>query len=173
MTKYNQNFKHQTVEFYFQHHENLSLTCRTFAVPKRTLRRWLAQYQHSGINGLAVLHTKRTYTPDFKYQIIQTIQNRELTLDQACLQFGIANSGVISQWLKLFQESGIEGLQPKSKGRPAMKKPRYAKMPPPPKTEEERLRLRILELETENAYLKKCQELDREKIRKKPTLSKN
>ncbi|AEC18390.1 hypothetical protein [Gallibacterium anatis] len=54
-----------------------------------------------------------------------------------------------------------------------MKKTRYAKMPPPPKTEEERLRLRILELETENAYLKKCQQLDREKMRKKPTPSKN
>ncbi len=103
MTKYNQNFKQQAIEFYFQHHENLSLTCRTFVVSKRTLRRWLAQYQHSGIKGLAVLHTKRTYTPDFKYQVIQTIQNRELTLDYACLQFGIANSGVINQWLKRFQ----------------------------------------------------------------------
>ncbi|WP_418257248.1 transposase, partial [Gallibacterium anatis] len=49
MTKYNQTFKQQVVDFYFQHEESLSLTCRTFAVSKRTLRRWIAQYQHSGI----------------------------------------------------------------------------------------------------------------------------
>lgn len=41
-------------------------------------------------------------------------------------------------------------------------KPKYAKMPPPPKTEEERLRLRILELEAENAYLKKLDEIVRQ-----------
>ncbi|MEH8075217.1 transposase [Gallibacterium anatis] len=91
MTKYNQTFKQQVVDFYFQHEESLSLTCCTFTVSKRTLRRWIAQYQHSGINGLAVLHTKRTYTPEFKYHVIQTIQNRDMTADQACLQFGIAN----------------------------------------------------------------------------------
>ncbi|MFC0323012.1 helix-turn-helix domain-containing protein, partial [Gallibacterium melopsittaci] len=135
MTKYNQTFKQQVVDFYFQHNESLSLTSHTFTVPKRTLERWIAQYQHSGINGLAVLHTKRTYTPDFKYHVIQTIQNREMTTEQASLHFGIANSAVISQWLKSFQQCGIEGLHPKPKGRPAMKKPRYAKMPPPPKTE--------------------------------------
>ena len=81
MTKYNQTFKQQVVDFYFQHEESLSLTCRTFTVSKRTLRRWIAQYQHSGIKGLAVLHTKRTYTPEFKYHVIQTIQNRDQSLN--------------------------------------------------------------------------------------------
>ena len=51
-------------------------------------------------------------------------------------------------------------------------KPQYAKMPPPPKTEEERLRLRILELEAENAYLKKLDELIREKERRQQKPSK-
>ncbi|EGY32376.1 hypothetical protein [Aggregatibacter actinomycetemcomitans] len=46
-------------------------------------------------------------------------------------------------------------------------KPKYPKMPPPPKTEEERLRYRILELEAENAILKKLQELNQQKIVKR------
>ncbi|OBX00694.1 hypothetical protein QV05_07175, partial [Gallibacterium genomosp. 1] len=120
MTKYNQTFKQQVVDFYFQHEESLSLTCRTFTVSKRTLRRWIAQYQHSGIKGLVVLHTKRTYTPEFKYHVIQTIQNRDMTVEQAYLYFGIANPSTIHQWLKSFQQCGIEGLHPKPKGRPAM-----------------------------------------------------
>lgn len=173
MTKYTQAFKQQAIDFYVKHHESLSFTCRTFHIPKRTLRRWIAQFRHSGSNGLAILHTKRTYSPDFKYQVIQTIQRDKLSLESASLHFGIANSSAISQWLKSFQQYGIEGLFLKPKGRPTMKKTRYAKMPPPPKTEEERLRLRILELETENAYLKKCQALDQEKARKRLLSSKD
>lgn len=42
-------------------------------------------------------------------------------------------------------------------------KPKYARMPPPPKTEEDRLRLRILELEAENALLKKLAEIEKER----------
>ncbi|MFC0322353.1 helix-turn-helix domain-containing protein [Gallibacterium melopsittaci] len=57
------------VDFYFEHYESLFLTCRIFTVPKRILRRWIAQYQHSGINGLAVFHTKRTYTPTLNIKL--------------------------------------------------------------------------------------------------------
>ncbi|UZD16532.1 transposase [Gallibacterium anatis] len=60
MTKYNQTFKQQVVDFYFQHEESLSLTCRTFTVSKRTLRRWIAQYQHSGIKGSCCIPNEPT-----------------------------------------------------------------------------------------------------------------
>lgn len=46
-------------------------------------------------------------------------------------------------------------------------KPKYPKMPPKPKTEEERLRYRILELEAENAILKKLREFNQQKMQKK------
>ncbi|WP_156536737.1 IS3 family transposase [Gallibacterium salpingitidis] len=170
MTKYTQTFKQHVIDFYVKHHECLSFTCRTFNIPKRTLRRWIAQFRHSGSNGLAVLHTKRTYSPDFKYQVIQTIQRDKLSLESASLHFGIANSSAISQWLKSFQQYGIEGLLPKPKRHTAMKKTRYAKMPPPPKTEEERLRLRILELETENAYPKKVSSIRPRKSEEKAAI---
>lgn len=60
---------------------------------------------------------------------------------------------------------------PKPKGRSNMK-PKYPKMPPKPKTEEERLKYRILELEAENAILKKLQALNQQKMQKKPQSSK-
>ncbi|AHG74036.1 hypothetical protein X781_18890 [Mannheimia sp. USDA-ARS-USMARC-1261] len=63
-------------------------------------------------------------------------------------------------------KQGINGLLPKPKGRPTMK-PKYPKMPPPPQTEEERLRYRILELEAEVALLKKLQEYNQQKMRKR------
>ncbi|PJG84419.1 hypothetical protein CVP05_11250 [Conservatibacter flavescens] len=171
MTKYTQAFKQQVIDFYLENHHNQSLTRKHFQLPSQTLSRWIAQYQYSGSNGLAVLRTKQKYPAEFKYQVIQAVINGIYSAEQATLQFGLSNSGIISQWLKAFKKEGIKGLKPKPKGRPSMK-PKYAKMPPKPKTEEERLKLRILELEAENAYLKKLDELIREEEQRQRKLSK-
>lgn len=157
MTKYNQQFKQEVIEFYLQHQENRALTRQHFGLGKSTLSLWIAQYQHSGKAGLAVLRTKRHYSPEFKLKVIQTLMEGKMSRNQVCFEFGIASAGVITQWLKSFKNQGISGLYSK-KGSPTMK-PKYAKMPPAPKTEEDRLRLRILELEAEVAFLKKWNEL--------------
>lgn len=167
MTKYNFLFKQQVIEFYLQHGKNRSLTRRHFQLAETTLERWINQFNHGRINGLAVLGEKRNYSPEFKLNVIQAVKNGQFSAEAACLHFGIANSGVVSQWLQAFEKQGINGLMPKPKGRPTMK-PKYPKMPPKPKTEEERLKYRILELEAENAILKKLQELNQQKIQKKP-----
>ena len=166
MTKYNQSFKQQVIEFYLQNGKNRSLTRRHFQLEKTTLENWINQYNYNGFNGLSVSHTKQVYSTEFKLSVIQAVKNGQFSTRRAALYFGIPNQGIISQWLQAFDKQGINGLFPKPKGRPSMK-PKYPKMPPPPKTEEERLRYRILELEAENAILKKLQELNQAKMRKK------
>ena len=166
MTKYNQLFKQQVIEFYLQHNKNRSLTRKQFDLKDKTLCRWISQFNHSGINGLAVLGRKQTYSPEFKLTVIQAVKSGCFSAERAYFHFGIASSGIISQWLKAFEKQGINGLLPKPKGRLTMK-PKYPKMPAPPKTEEERLRYRILELEAENAILKKLQVLNQQKMLKK------
>ena len=167
MTKYNFLFKQQVIEFYLQNGKNRSLTRRHFQLAETTLERWINQFNHGRINGLAVLGKKQNYSPEFKLNVIKAVKNGQFSAEAACLHFGIANSGVVSQWLQAFEKQGINGLIPKPKGRPTMK-PKYPKMPPKPKTEEERLKYRILELEAENAILKKLQELNQQKMQKKP-----
>ncbi|WP_115607035.1 IS3 family transposase [Actinobacillus ureae] len=154
MTKYNSLFKQQVIEFYLQHDKNRLFTQRHFQLSKKTLTRWIAQFNHNGINGLAAMGKKQKYSPEFKLTVIQAVKKGQFSAESASLHFGIANSGSISQWLQAFEKQSINGLLPKPKGRPTMK-PKYPQMPPPPKTEEERLRYRILELEAEVAYLKK------------------
>ncbi|WP_115608397.1 IS3 family transposase [Actinobacillus ureae] len=154
MTKYNSLFKQQVIEFYLQHDKNRLFTQRHFQLSKKTLTRWIAQFNHNGINGLAVMGKKQKYSPEFKLTVIQAVKKGQFSAESASLHFGIANSGSISQWFQAFEKQGINGLLPKPKGRPTMK-PKYPQMPPPPKTEEERLRYRILELEAEVAYPKK------------------
>ncbi|PJG84211.1 IS3 family transposase [Conservatibacter flavescens] len=159
MTKYTQTFKQQVIDFYLENRHSLLLTRQHFQLPEKTLSRWIGQYQYSGYDGLAVSHTKKKYSVEFKYQVILSVIKGDYSAEKAALQFGIRSSALISQWLKAFKKEGIKGLEPKPKGRPSMK-PKYAKMPPKPKTEEERLKLRILELEAENAYLKKLGRAD-------------
>ncbi|SUU44636.1 transposase [Actinobacillus ureae] len=154
MTKYNSLFKQQVIKFYLQNDKNRLFTQRYFQLFKKTLTRWIAQFNHNGINGLAVMGKKQKYSPEFKLTVIQAVKKGQFSAESASLHFGIANSGSISQWLQAFEKQSINGLLPKPKGRPTMK-PKYPQMPPPPKTEEERLRYRILELEAEVAYLKK------------------
>ena len=64
-------------------------------------------------------------------------------------------------------KTGINGLISKPKGRPTMK-PKYPKMLTKPKTREEELELENLRLRAENAILKKLQELNQQKMQKKP-----
>ena len=167
MTKYNFLFKQQAIEFYLQNAKNCSLTRKHFQLASRALRHWVNQFNYSGINGLAMLGKKRNDSPEFKLNVIQAVKNGQFSAEAACLHFGIANSGVVSQWLKAFEKQGINGLIPKPKGRPTMK-PKYPKMPPKPKTREEELELENLRLRAENAILKKLQELNQQKMQKKP-----
>ena len=43
MIKYNQLFKQQVVNFYFEHHENLALTLKHFNLAAKTVRYWISQ----------------------------------------------------------------------------------------------------------------------------------
>ncbi|MGX3066615.1 helix-turn-helix domain-containing protein, partial [Ursidibacter arcticus] len=117
MTTFNQSFKQQVIEFYLQHHKNRSLTRQHFQLAKKTLDRWISQYNHYGINGLAVLGKKRHYTYEFKLEVVQAVKSGQFSAEAACFHFGITHSSVISNWLQRFNKQGIKGLFPKPKGR--------------------------------------------------------
>jgi len=74
MTKYNFLFKQQIIEFYLQNGKNRSLTHRHFQLTETTSECWVNQFNHSRINGLAVLGKKRNYSPEFKLNVIQAIR---------------------------------------------------------------------------------------------------
>ena len=135
MTKFNQSFKQQVSGFYLQHGKNRSLTRQHFQLTEQTLNRCIKQFNHNGNNGLEVRGKKQTYFPEFKLSVVQAVKQGKCSAESACLHFGIANSGIISQWLQAFERQGINGLMPKPKGRPSMKQ-QYPQMPPKPKTED-------------------------------------
>ena len=62
----------------------------------RTLQHWINQFNHSRINGLAVLGKKRNYSLKFKLNVIQTVKNGQFFVETSWLYFGIADSAVIN-----------------------------------------------------------------------------
>ena len=118
MTKYNELFKQQVVNFYFEHHENLALTLKHFNLAAKTVRYWIAQYKYAGIHGLAVLHRKRLYSPEFKHSVVQSILSGRFTMENAALYFGIANSGTIKSMVESLSEKRYKWAPPQTQRAP-------------------------------------------------------
>ncbi len=95
------------------------------------------------------------------------VQQEKYSSESDCLHFGIASSGIISQWVQAFEKQGINGLIPKSKGHPSMNL-QYPQMPPKPRIREDALELENLKLRAENVILKKLQALNQQRMQKKP-----
>lgn len=109
----------------------------------------------------------REWSKDQKYEIIKYVIDGEKSINDLGREFGISN-GMICNWLKRYNEKGIEGLENKRKpGNPLAKYSHRKELTPIEQLEYENMLLRI-----ENERLKKrihrggCSFSPREIIRK-------
>lgn len=94
--------------------------------------------------------TRKYWTAEEKYQVIKPILDFEKSSSQVTKETGISN-GMISNWIKTYNESGMEGLTPKKKpGNPLAKYSARKEL-----TREEQLEYEIMKLRIENERLKK------------------
>ena len=117
MAKHSQEFKQKVVEHYLSGNAGYRSTAHLFGIDHSTVRKWTAVFQRQGIDGLAVSSHKTKYSPEFKQQVIDKMRDEGLSLREAVAHFGIRSPGLIWQWLRLYESGGIDGLQPKPKGR--------------------------------------------------------
>lgn len=90
------------------------------------------------------------WTKEEKYKIIKPILNCEKSSSQVTNETSISN-GMIANWIKRYNEEGIEGLEPKRKpGNPLARYSNNKNLTDIEKLEYENMRLRI-----ENERLKK------------------
>ena len=163
MAKYSQEFKLEVVQYYLSGFGKPA-TSEKFKVSQSDVKKWVSAYQQYGVDGLIRKTTKSTFTTKFKLEVVRTVISEGLSLHEASLHFGIGNKGhAISNWLKLYNEHGIEGLKPKPKGRPKiMPKPKRPKIKSY-KTDQDKTQKELLEeleyLRAENAFLKKLRTL--------------
>ncbi|SEO69977.1 transposase [Amphibacillus marinus] len=158
MAKYSEEFKMKLVTEYLYGNLGYKLLAKKYNMPSSTpLSRWVSSYRAQGINGLARRKTNETYSVQFKLDVVQFMLKTGASYMETAVQFDLNNPSLIARWLKVFREQGIEGLKPRSKGRPSMsRKPKKSKKKEEIKlTREAELERENELLRLENAYLKK------------------
>lgn len=119
-------------------------------VPEGAVKSWLQKFNLS--HNLTHKVGKQVFSADFKRKVIETRWKDKLSFKETAELFNLDNPSLIAAWQKRYLDEGILGLQPKPKGRPAMKTKKEIKLQidSTQKSDKERIK----ELEAENARLK-------------------
>jgi transposase-like protein len=96
---------------------------------------------------------KRSFTFEFKLEIVHRLINGEATALELAREHDLSSPKLVENWAGLYRREGEEALRPKPKGRPA--KP----VDTSGLSELERLRAENLELSAKVAFLEKLRAL--------------
>lgn len=125
------------------------------------VRAWVAAYDRLGVNGLKHSHTNKKWTPEKRFELVAKVLAGH-SIASVAKNIHI-NPGQLYQWVKRYNEKGMDGLQCK-KGKPTKqlvmeKKTKKTKLSISEQEELKLLRERNEYLEMENEYLKKLDAL--------------
>ena len=153
--KYDYEFKLQCVNEVLVKNYSINSVAKQYKLRVSNLCKWIGFYRKFGKEGLLPRKNQK-YSIEFKLRVLQGIEKKSLSLEEACIEFNIPSDSVIIQWQKNYQKLGVSGLNNKPKGRPkSMTFKRAKKKSNKPLTREEELLLEIESLRCENALLKK------------------
>ena len=124
----------------------------------RHVRAWAKAYEDLGVDGLKHSPTNKDWTPEERFALVAKVLAGGSISSVA--KNAHLDSGQLFQWVRRYDERGMEGLQCR-KGRPSMKekKAKKARLSPSEREELKLLRERNEYLEMENEYLKKLDAL--------------
>ena len=167
--KYDYAFKLECVELVTKEYYSCESVSNKKGISESNIRKWVSFYRKYGKAGLFP-RKNCIYSIDFKQNVLLSIENDLLSLREACLKFNIPTDSTVIKWQRDFANFGLEGLQPKPKGRPKSMSnfKRKKRKSDKPLTREEELLLENEALRCELDYLKKLQALIQaeEKVKK-------
>lgn len=159
--KYGKDFQLRLIGEVREGGSSVKETSGRYGVHPRQLSSWLAFYERYGLHGLEPC--RRSYSGDFKLEVICTMRDKGLSLLETAVKFGIASHSTVLHWSRIYDREGAMGLYCEKRGRKKMK-PTKAKKPKVPLTVEEELRRENELLRAEVAYLKKLRALVEERV---------
>lgn len=170
MVKYSLDFKIEAVTACLHGPDGYRRVASRYGVPTTLFRHWVAAYKTHGAAGLA--KPFMIYPLEIRYQVVQSVLTDGLSINEAVAKHNILSRGTVQNWIRLYNEGGIEALKRKYRGRSEMSKhSKIAVVPDKPLEEMTREEL-LKELEyrrAEVAYLKKLDAL----IQSKKSAAKN
>jgi len=159
--KYTFDIKLAAVRAYVEGGNSLTSTARQYGCPEPSLRAWVSAY---GFHGEAALRSsRRSYSDDFRLQVIQTMQREHLSVRMTAARFNIPDHKTVSSWAR---RAANGQLAPDShEDKHMIRKPSHRGKPPEEMTPEQ-LVDEVLYLRAEKAYLEKLDALMKEKAQK-------
>jgi transposase len=169
MAKYSYEFKEKVVQAYLNGEGSYEFLSDKYGIASsKCIKEWVKAYEFFGDDGLMRSRQKKTYTFNFKKNVVELYLTTEISYQELALSLGMNNPSLIVRWVNNYRIAGLDALKPRQKGRrPKMAKPKNTKKPISAdestnseylkQLEEENLRLRI-----ENAYLKEVRRLNLE-----------
>lgn len=116
MVKYSSELKAEVVSEYLQGDISISLLSKKRNLPRIQVGRWIQNFRLSGADALKRRRVKRSFSVEFKVDVINYYQTHDETLAEVSAKFDV-NSCQISLWRTAFNQYGIEALKPHPKGR--------------------------------------------------------
>lgn len=158
--KYVYAFKLECVELVLKKHYSIVYVSKLKGPNESNIRKWVSLYKSHGKAGL-LPRKNQFYSISFKLKVLKAIEKEFLSLQETRLKFNIPTDSIIVKWKKDFANFGIEGLQPKPKGRSISMSDfkRKKRKSDKPLTREEELLKENERLRCENELLKKLQAL--------------
>ena len=159
--KHESGFKLRLVKLH-QSGESVTGLSNQWGVSTSQIRKWIDQYNSLGLAGL-LRRSNQKYTKEFKLTVVQSYLKKELSLRDCCLHFQIPSIGIVSSWVRTYENLGEKGLNAQQKGRKTMKENKPKKTPTKTLTRLEELEKENLYLRAENELLKKLDALAQKK----------
>ena len=118
MPKYSFEFKKKVVEAYLRGEGGYSYLAKKYGVKnKRQVLNWIHYYAEFGDEGLRRSRGNKTYTFEFKLNVVELYLSSEVSYQELALSQGINNSALLAKWVNDFRIAGPDALRPKKKGR--------------------------------------------------------
>ena len=118
MPKYSFEFKKKVVEAYLRGEGGYSYLAKKYGVKnKRQVLNWIHYYAEFGDEGLRRSRGNKTYTFEFKLNMVELYLSSEVSYQELALSQGINNSALLAKWVNDFRIAGPDALRPKKKGR--------------------------------------------------------
>ncbi|MFM2598246.1 helix-turn-helix domain-containing protein [Vibrio fortis] len=163
MSKYSRELKCIITKQYLDGASSLYLA-KQYSISSRQIRYWAQVFAIHGTDSF--LPTNHAATAQTKRKALNLMWTNDWPLTHTSAVLNLLSPGILSVWLKRFNELGIKGLKMRQKGSPSMKQQPQRTTKPDNEMTLEELKEELIYLRTENAVLKKLEELEQEKNRR-------
>ncbi|MFF2447572.1 IS3 family transposase [Neobacillus sp. NPDC058068] len=157
MVKFSPGDKLKAVKEYINGNDGLRTIANSIGVHHSLLNEWIKHYEQFGEDAFEKRYT--SYPAQYKLDVLNYMNEHGTSIRETAVIFKIPSSATLRKWKIAFETEGFDGLQPKEKGRPSMKKEikKISKKQAPAEGSIEALQNELERLRMENAYFKKVE----------------